>query len=123
MWAVDASSSTVANHNVAHQVTKNTRYKSTIMLRVEEHSRCSDEETGHVFACRKVKSHFGSCTIFLALGPHFNRIAQRILIQRGLFAQFFRMLRRMFFRADQKKGYLRRVAQSCAILQQDFSRP
>ena len=35
-----------------------TLYKPVIMLRVEEHSPGSNDETGHVFACRKVKSRF-----------------------------------------------------------------
>jgi len=36
------------------------RYVSTIMLRVEQRSSGSDDETGHVSTCRNVKSQFGS---------------------------------------------------------------
>jgi len=39
------------------------------------------------------------------------------------FAQFFMMLRSMFFRADHSEADWRRVAQNCAILQQRFRRP
>jgi len=78
--------------------TTNTRYKSTIMLRVEERSPRQQSRKWACLACRKVKSRFVQVS-FLVLRPQPRRIRELICNSKRAFCAVFQDVAQRVFQS------------------------